>query len=484
MIANSVKVTVIRFPVSAPDRFVARASNRRLGKRLLAFLLAAFAGTLAVSCARQPIISDIQRLPQDATFYLTKGDTERPLLDSATQLARDEQHNQVYFSPWHRRRPLHDKVELVRRLEKFRDNPGYGENKQPHSRRWVEQLASDMTLETYPNAGFAAITSVSSDLRELPTNKPHFNAFDLPGEGYPFDNFQYSAIPANTPIFVSHLSADRSWMLVESHYGLGWMMSSDAASVDGAFIDSWEVGRYVAIIKDDSLIYDDAGRFLFTAPVGLVLPIATEEAARYRVLVAVSDENRCARIREVSLTRDAATRKPMLLTASNVASLANKFMNQTYGWGGLYGDRDCSATMKDLFAPFGYWLPRNSSHQAHQAGTFTPLGHLQPAAKMSAILAEGVPFLTLLWAPGHIALYIGNYGGEPVVFHNLWGIRTRDWRGREGRQVVGHAVITTLHLGKELKDADSAGTFLARIEGMTTLGPPENVPHADAVSDQ
>jgi hypothetical protein len=470
MMTQSQDSTFIRFHGHVSDRFPATLPAWVFGKCLLIFLGAALAFVLSACCGNQPIIRDIQRLPQDASFYLPKDWADRPALDPAAQQALNEHYNQVFFAPWHRDQPAYGKEEMLQRLEKFRGNLGYGENRQPHTRQWLEQLEQDMVLQRYPNAGFAAITSAGTDLRELPTLKPHFNAFDVPGEGYPFDNFQYSAIPANTPVFVSHLTANRSWALVESHYGLGWLRSGDVASVQDDFMRSWEVGRYVTLTKDDWPLYDDRGRFLFRVPVGLMLPIADETTDGYRVLVGVADENRSARLREISLPREAVARKPLTLTPANIARIANQFMNQPYGWGGLYGNRDCSATLKDLFAPFGLWLPRNSFHQVHSAGIFLPLYQLSPAAKTQTILAEGVPFLTLLWAKGHIALYLGNYCGQPVVFHNLWGIRTMDWRGQAGRKVIGHAAITTLHPGAELCNVDRVhGDLLTRIEGMAIL---------------
>jgi hypothetical protein len=427
---------------------------------------------LAACSVTPPVIRDLQTLPQDASFYLPQDRAERPALGLATHKVLDERFNQVWFAPWHRNQPAYDKGELLERVERFRGNLGFGENKQPHSPQWLEQLEQNVAINNYPNAGFAAITVVAANLRELPTHKPHFNAFDLPGEGFPFDNLQYSAIPANTPVFVSHRSADGSWVLLESHYGLGWIPSGEVAGVDSVFMQSWEAGRYVTIVKDDWPVYDDTGRFLFRATVGLMLPLVAETADGYRVLAGVADKNRSARIRELTLPREAATRKPSPLTPANLARTANEFMGQPYGWGGLYGNRDCSATLKDLFAPFGLWLPRNSYHQAHSVGNFIPLGHLSPAVKRETILANGVPFLTLLWAKGHIALYLGSYGGKPVIFHNLWGIRTRDWRGREGRLVIGHAAITTLHPGAEQSAVDPLqGDLLNRIEGMTLLLP-------------
>jgi hypothetical protein len=91
------------------------------------------------------------------------------------------------------------------------------------------------------------------------------------------------------------------------------------------------------------------------------------------------------------------------------------------------------------------------------------------------ILKQGIPYLTLIWRRGHIMLYIGSYQGKALIFHNLWGIRTRDLLGREGRRIVGHAAITTLNPGSELNTSDTPGSdYLKGILGMTVLLSPKN----------
>jgi hypothetical protein len=126
--------------------------------------------------------------------------------------------------------------------------------------------------------------------------------------------------------------------------------------------------------------------------------------------------------------------------------------------------------IKDLFAPFGLWLPRHSADQAKEGGTFIDLQKLSPKEKELMILKQGIPYLTLIWRRGHIMLYIGSYQGRVLVFHNLWGVRTKDFLGRETRKIVGHAAITTLHPGIEFHDGDKTESdYLNGILGMTLL---------------
>jgi hypothetical protein len=70
-------------------------------------------------------------------------------------------------------------------------------------------------------------------------------------------------------------------------------------------------------------------------------------------------------------------------------------------------------------------------------------------------------------------LYIGSLNGRAMVFHNFWGIKTRDIWGREGRKVVGHAAITSLYPGAELTNVEAPGSgLLNRLEGMSLLVQP------------
>jgi cell wall-associated NlpC family hydrolase len=418
---------------------------------------------------------ETKELKQDLTFYLPKSSADRDLIDSRLHREMNARFNQYLFAPWHREADRSEKEEAIARVKRYSENLGYGENKQKHARKWVEILARNANLETYPNTGFGAITVANTDLRELPTHRPHFSSFTRAGEGYPFDNLQYSAIAANTPIFVSHLSRDRAWALVVSHDGTGWVPAVDIASIDQNFVVTWENAPLIAITKDEVPLSGQDGVFRFKASFGWLFPKVGEDDENYQILIAVADENRKALIKKVSLSKKQGVIKPDRLSSSNLATLGNELLHKPYGWGGIYGNRDCSTTLKDLFAPFGIWLPRDSKDQAAQ-GTFVSLKGLLPNEKEKIILRDGIPFLTLIWMKGHIMLYIGNYRGKAVVFHNLWGVRTKDHQGREGRKVIGQSVISTLYLGMDLPDADrSYGDLLNRVEGMTFLVPPEKV---------
>lgn len=427
---------------------------------------------LLSGCIRAPgTIKDIRELKQDHMSYIEKSTWDREMASSWNQKKMDDQFNALYFAPWNQAVPSYSLDKLTRTFKKYEKNPGFGENGRKHEKTWIRDMLTNAGLETYPNAGFSAITTDNTDLRVLPTHKPLFSRFNIiGGNGYPFDKLQESLIAANTPLFISHVTKDKAWFLAETPYAVGWIQSRDVAVVDKGFIKTWARERYAVFIKDKTPVYDEAGQFLFNAPLGSMFPAVDENTSGINLLIAVSDMNRKAVIRTTSVSKETSVLKPLKLTPFNLARVANELINEPYGWGGLYRNRDCSATMKDMFAPFGIWLPRHSEDQARKGGEFTDLENLSPKEREMMIMKHGIPYLTLLWRKGHIMLYIGSHEGKILVFHNFWGVRTRDWLGRQERIIVGHAAITTLQPGIELYNIDpSQENYLNYVIGMTRL---------------
>ncbi len=423
-------------------------------------------------CVSAPdTIRDVRELRQDHAFYLTDIDGRADPLPAALQARMDEDYNAIFFSVWHQRRSFHAREERVRRdFKRYSFRPGYGENKRLHPSSWLKKLQQNAALDDYPNALIRGITTRNTNLRELPTNSPHFTSANGDSSAWPFDNLQRSSVPAGTPVYVCHVSADKAWALVETSFTYGWMPVEDFARVNEDFVKTWESGRYAVILRDSTSILDKNGRFLVKASVGHFFPFTAAADGKLQICVAAADQNRQAVIRQGFVPAEAAAAKPLRFTPANAVRIANEMIGEPYGWGGLYGNRDCSAMTRDFFAVFGIWLPRHSEDQVKEAGAYIDLRGLSPEEKERIIMEKGVPYLSLLWRKGHVMLYIGAANGRALIFHNIWGIRTKDLQGREGRKIIGQAVITGLMPGRELADMDSsAGSLLDNIAAMNIL---------------
>ena len=233
-------------------------------------------------CLQPPdTIKDVRELPQDHASYLK--DTAKPIepLGAETQAQMDEDYNIIYFSVWHQHQPFHASFDRVSFLfKKIGMNLGYGENKKKHSAEWLEKLQQNASLENYPNALHLAITTRNTNLRMLPTQRPHFYKPDGDSSGWPFDNLQISSVAANTPVFVCHLSTDKAWALVETYFTFGWIPAEDCARVDDKFIKTWESGRYAVIIKDQSSVFDTDDNFCLKASIGHIFPLVNGNTYR------------------------------------------------------------------------------------------------------------------------------------------------------------------------------------------------------------
>jgi cell wall-associated NlpC family hydrolase len=434
---------------------------------LLLLLLLTVLGGCA---ARPPGIADPDRFQQDAAAYLPIGTAEERLLSAAAQARLDADFNARFFAPWRQQRASLPAAVAFRGVASFGDRQGYAENLLPLGRERWQQLVAALQQESYPSLARPAITVRNTACRLFPTARPFFLDPRQAGEGYPFDYFQESALWAGTPLLVTHVSADGAWYFAETDFVAGWLPALDVAWAQPVFRADYQRGRYAALLRDGVSLHDEAGGFLTQTHLGAIFPVVDETGAGLQLLVPVRDADGVALARKARTAPELAAVKPLPLQPDRVAELANRLLGQSYGWGGLYENRDCSATLRDLFIPFGLWLPRNSADQAKSGGTFHDLAGLGRAEKRDRLLQQGVPFCTLVWLKGHIGLYLGAdpASGEPLLLHNLWGVRTNSWLGREGRALVGRLAITSLHPGEERPDVEN-GRFYDRILGMTVL---------------
>jgi cell wall-associated NlpC family hydrolase len=441
--------------------------NKILAWLLVVLLLAMMAGCAARGRLAGDV-ADLTRLPQVPSWYQARVPGADWALKSSFQSALAKEWRQRWFEPWLKPDPAAGWQRIKADGEHFLENPGYGEAFLARGNPYYQALIENCSWQKYPNDGWNGITTKAIDLRLLPSLRPTFSA-EKGSEGFPFDRLQQTSLPPNTPIYVHHHSKDKAWLLVQSPLAWGWMEANQAARMSHAQTEQFTGADLLAITKDSTSVMDMGNVFLFKAGLGAVLSLAGKEKHRWMALVASKNHKGRAVLHTSQLDIKSAERFPLEMSDQNISRLADGIMGQNYGWGGLYGNRDCSATLRDLFAPFGLWLPRNSFDQAHKVGRFVDLSGLEADQKKQALLDEGIPFLSLVWMEGHIMLYIGAWQEEPLVMHNTWGLRTQN-----GPAIIGRLVITTLEPGKERKDlVRPEGILINRVAGMTLLAPPK-----------
>ncbi len=289
----------------------------------------------------------------------------------------------------------------------------------------------------------------STPLRVFPTMKPCFNAEKIGGH-YPFDSYQNSNLHIGSPVFVIAATKNRNWFFVTSYeQSDGWVRASDLAFVKQSDISIFNRKKLASIAKDDLTISNKKLK------IGGFLPIENIFNDKITVLMPEKNSYHYVSWKKVSVSKNNADVMPLKFNKQNIDKIGNQLIGKKYGWGGLDGERDCSATTKDFFATFGYYLPRNSGAQINFCGNTKSfdLSKMTNHEKISFIKKNGVPFRTLIYFPGHILLYLGVYKNQVIAFHNIWGNRIINKNGK-GKNVIGKSVISTLDFGRDLKNID------------------------------
>lgn len=452
--------------------------------------------TANLSASDAELAADLAEIPQDPFYFarlLGPNDASAPLLRQGQDEEAAARAIEMFFSPWGLSKASSKLYDALWGYYWLKPERGFMENLRPYSRERWQELSENADILNYPSRALAAISLERIDLRLMPTQSPYFFEPARAGQGYPFDYYQNSSLPMGTPLLITHLSKDGAWALIESPSAGGWVERDKLALVDAEFIIAWKslpmgtitrenvpltpLAKASAQPKAQALSDDD---FLSEPSAAVGLPLAPHFVSIGTVLALepfpkgfgklgdgmtalyypVMNEKGYARLQKAVLPKDVVSAWPLPLSKENMASLMAQMMGQPYGWGGYGGNRDCSSTLRDLYLAFGAWLPRNSRAQAG-LGEGMDLSKLSAAQKEDAILREGQPFLSLVGMPGHIALYLGEYEGRAIIFHNMWGLRTKQaGSSAQGRAIIGKAVITSLTLGRERGDIAKPNSLL------------------------
>ena len=429
---------------------------------------------VTAGCIHHPqpgCIADLSEMPQDPHQYRNAPGQMMPAIDQAEQRRMAQEYRSRYFLPWRCDGPIHSEDTLYWGMDEFGGRILFAAQGLPYPEEWWASVRSNARREGFPSMNRSGITVRTTHMRVLPSQEPVFFDPDQAGQGYPFDMMQNSILWPHTPVHVMHRSGDRAWILVETAWVFGWVRADDVAWVNTDQRQRMEKSRLLAVTHATLPLMDDQEAFQGQARIGTFLFGLDQNQKGYQIALPVRGHGGQAVIRSGLVDSEAISPFPLELSPQRVSDLAGRMMGQMYGWGGLYARRDCSAGIRDLFAPFGLWLPRNSSQQA-EAGRVLDISDFCAEEKEDFIAANGAPFMTLLWKPGHIMLYIGQHEQRAAVWHVMWGLKTESlWTG-EGRHVVGRTVITSLRPGRELNSlARPEGLLINGIQRMVLLGP-------------
>ncbi len=403
-------------------------------------------------------IEELKIIPQEPSFY-AKNLSDEYISDIETFVEH-------YFKPWQIDTISIDQDKATWAYT-YDNNTSYTYTLQPIKQNFFKEIKENSNMEQFATINEKALTLKLLNVRAIPTDKPIFLDPSIAGEGYPFDYLQNTTLAPNKPILISHYSKDKEWVFIECSFGFGWVKTKDIVFIKPAYTQLWQKAQQVFFLKDAQPIYDENGNYLFDSRLGMVLPLIDEDDETYTVLsVSKSKENTPLYLRS-KISKNIAHKGIIRFNTKNVVQLIEELKKGKYGWGGIYGQRDCSSTLRDFYTPFGFWLPRNSSVQS-SVGDVLMLEQFSNEQKIEQIREKATPFKTFVYKKGHIALYVGNYNNQPIIFQNVWGVKTKK-DGVEGRFLIARPIFSTLEVGKNLKEFDPDASMLSQMKSINTI---------------
>ena len=347
--------------------------------------------------------------------------------------------NKYYTSTWLKSSLLKNFHGLKNRVKYFSDNSSI-------SSSFYKELKKELNLDGFTAKNQKtryALTINYTNQRIVPTEEVMIKTKN---QIY-FDRNQNSALDIATPIAILHSSLDGAW-----HYGIGPTSSGWVRDMDIAFGE-----------KKDILEYLDSKNFIITTSaktpllikgiyhdymrMGVRLPYIMSIDDTMMVRVPTRNDNGALIFTNATVKQSNVHVGYLAYTQQNILSQAFKFLHAPYGWGGMFGEQDCSKFIQEIYATTGLRLPRNSASQSKVGNSKVEINIFDKNPRVQQINRWAKAGVSIFHLKGHIVLYIGTYQGEPFIIHTVWGSSAKHF-------ALGRTAVTSLNFNDYLKKID------------------------------
>ncbi|MCY0880498.1 MAG: NlpC/P60 family protein [Firmicutes bacterium] len=308
---------------------------------------------------------------------------------------------------------------------------GYTDQGQPVFPSTFYPVQSNAVLRPAPFPYGVAVTRAA--LRSWPTS---LAVFRQAGD-FDFDQLQQTRIHHWEFVWILGESQDQEWYLVQSSIYRGWVRQEEIAGMDGTLAD-----RVKQLLTGDSLVVGQPGVMTEPAPLArdfaphpldwaALIPYRTDppkqwdhQSAQDHVMIywPIRQKDGSLSIQQRWVNDGPGLHRSYYpTTRRHLLQQAFTLLGQRYGWGDSFDRHDCSSFIMDSYRQIGVFLPRNSRAQA-EAGTPKILLSGDRAARMQQLSVQALPG-DLLFMPGHIMIYLGQWQERPYVLHAFVGYR-------------------------------------------------------------
>ena len=262
-----------------------------------------------------------------------------------------------------------------------------------------------------------------------------------------FDRNQNSALDIATPIAILHSTKDGLWQYGIGPTSSGWVRTQNIAFGEKKEILNYLNSKNFVVTTATKTALKIGGQYHDYMRMGVKLPSLLTLDDKTMVMVPVADEEGNLVFSNATVRTENIHRGYLKYTAENILLQAFKFLHLPYGWGGMYGEQDCSKFIQEIYATVGIRLPRNSTSQANVSEEVINLEGISSSSKHTFLRTSAVVGESILHLKGHITLYLGEYKGEPYIIHTVWGSSSRHF-------ALGRTAVTSLNFNKYLNKID------------------------------
>lgn len=352
------------------------------------------------------------------------------------------------------------------RFDEFKAKEYFSRNGEPVSELFFQDQLSNLNLTSVPSViepEFAFVLRYTNQ-RFLPTDEP---IFERPGD-LDFDYLQNNALEIATPVVILHKSFDGQWVYALGPTSDGWIKTRDivfcALKDVEDFLNS-EKWAVVTNAKADLFSDGKLTQFEQYVQMGARFPKEKKQESNDVAAVRVPFKRSDGRFafKTVYLDQSDVNEGYLPYSARTIYKQAFKLLNEPYGWGGMYGEQDCSRFLQMIFATVGIDLPRDSKDQARVGTGIVSFDLDMPGKKVRKLdfFPKATPGISILNLKGHIMLYLGEVDGRPYAIHAVWAYREPDV-DQDRVRVINRVVVSSLDLGEGSKK----GSLLERLTGI------------------
>ena len=350
---------------------------------------------------------------------------------------------------------------LDKDLDRYNHRSFYIKDSTRAGSRFYQKMKENMNRGAIPPEITVRYGLIShfADQRVLPTKE---KLYAKPND-IDFDELQESALDVGTPVAVLHKSLDGRWYYIIDELYRGWVEAEKVAICSleelKRFINS---SPFVVVTKSKGDLFRNTtltNHFDYVR-MGVTLPISRKtDDGVIQIVLPVRKKDGTVSFEAGYIREDVIHEGYLPYTPRTIIEQAFKMLNEPYGWGGMYGEQDCSRFIQEIFATVGISFPRNSSKQSQVGVLIGEYSEKSPEEKkLKTIIGEATGGITILYLKGHIMLFLGVVDGQPYAIHETWGYRQKVWWGNIIR-VINRVAVTDLFLGKESKK----GSYLKRV---------------------